>query len=183
MSMRIIDKIDVMSRRNFIGRSAGTAAIVAASPLLPGPAHGAETLRTAPARAMPTLVKMARDLYPHDRLPDSIYQVAVAIIDDQLAGDENSTNDLGQGAAELDAAAQAAEDKSYLSISDEQDRIAVLKQVEKSQSGFFETMRSGMITALYNQEEIWSNFGFEGSSAEKGGYLSRGFNDLDWLPE
>jgi hypothetical protein len=38
------------------------------------------------------------------------------------------------------------------------------------------------VTALYNQQELWTKLGYEGSSAEKGGYLHRGFNDLDWLP-
>jgi hypothetical protein len=180
--MRIVDKIDVMSRRNFIGRSAGTAALLAASPVLAGKAYAAEGLKTAPATAMPTLVKMARDLYPHDRLPDSIYEIAVAIIDDQLAADAGGAVTLGKGVAELDAAASALKGgASYLSLANEQDRVAVLKQMEQSKSAFFQAMRSNMITALYNQEEIWTNFGYEGSSAEKGGYLHRGFDDLDWL--
>jgi hypothetical protein len=180
--MRIVDRIDVMSRRNFIGRSAGTAALLAASPALAGRAYAAEALKTAPAAAMPTLVKVARDLYPHDRLPDSIYEIAVATIDGQLADDAGAKPGLGQGVAELDAAAVKLKGSPYLALANEQDRIEVLKQLEQSKSAFFGTMRSGMITALYNQEEIWMNFGYEGSSAEKGGYLHRGFDDIDWLP-
>ncbi|WP_324741810.1 gluconate 2-dehydrogenase subunit 3 family protein [Tsuneonella sp. CC-YZS046] len=180
--MRTVDRIDVMSRRNFIGRSAGTAALLAASPVISGKAHAAEALKTAPASAMPALVRMARDLYPHDRLPDSIYEIAVAIIDEQLAGDADGKVTLGQGVGELDAAASALKGVPYLSIAGEQDRVEVLKSLEKAGSPFFGAMRSSMITALYNQEEIWANFGYEGSSAEKGGYLHRGFDDLDWLP-
>ena len=40
----------------------------------------------------------------------------------------------------------------------------------------------GLVVSLYNQTEIWPKFGYEGSSAEHGGYLHRGFNDIDWLP-
>jgi hypothetical protein len=29
----------------------------------------------------------------------------------------------------------------------------------------------------------WAHFGYEGSSFEKGGYINRGFQDLNWLPE
>ena len=29
----------------------------------------------------------------------------------------------------------------------------------------------------------WPRFGYEGSSAEHGGYINRGFADIDWLPK
>jgi hypothetical protein len=28
---------------------------------------------------------------------------------------------------------------------------------------------------------VWAKFGYEGPSADKGGYISRGFDDIDWL--
>jgi len=34
---------------------------------------------------------------------------------------------------------------------------------------------------LYNQKPLWAKFGYEGSSADKGGYINRGFNDIDWV--
>jgi hypothetical protein len=180
--MRLIDKIEVMDRRRFLGRSVGTAALLAASPVLPGVAKAAVTLKTGPASATPTLVRMARDLYPHDRLPDTVYEAAVATIDQQFADDQVKKTTMAQGAIELDGAARALKGKPYLALDREGDRIAVLKSMEKAQSPFFKAMRSGMVTALYNQEDIWPKFGYEGSSADKGGYLHRGFNDLDWLP-
>jgi hypothetical protein len=30
---------------------------------------------------------------------------------------------------------------------------------------------------------VWAALGYEGSSYDKGGYINRGFNDLNWLPE
>ena len=41
--------------------------------------------------------------------------------------------------------------------------------------------RSGLVVGLYNQKEIWPIFGYEGESYSKGGYISRGFDDIDWL--
>ncbi len=38
-------------------------------------------------------------------------------------------------------------------------------------------------SSLYNQKELWPRFGYEGSSAEHGGYINRGFADIDWLPK
>ena len=34
---------------------------------------------------------------------------------------------------------------------------------------------------LYNQQELWPIFGYEGESFSKGGYINRGFDDIDWL--
>ena len=28
---------------------------------------------------------------------------------------------------------------------------------------------------------VWAHIGYEGSSFERGGYLQRGFDDIDWL--
>jgi len=39
------------------------------------------------------------------------------------------------------------------------------------------------VVSLYNQHDVWTKLGYEGPSWEKGGYLERGFNDIDWLPE
>jgi hypothetical protein len=178
--MRVIDKIEVMDRRGFLGRSVGTAALFAAVPVLPSSAYAAVTLKTGPATAVPTLVRMARDLYPHDRLSDTAYEVAVGTIDGEFADDAVKKTTMAQGVIELDAAAKTLKGKPYLAIEKEEDRVAVLKSIEGTP--FFKAMRSGMITALYNQEDLWLKFGYEGSSAEKGGYLHRGFNDLDWLP-
>ena len=40
-----------------------------------------------------------------------------------------------------------------------------------------------VISNLYNDPAVWKKLGFEGSSAEFGGYLSRGFDDIAWLPK
>jgi hypothetical protein len=87
---------------------------------------------------------------------------------------------LTDGVASLDQVAKAAHGKPYAMLESEADRVAILKQIESTP--FFVSVRSGMITALYNQPDVWAKLGYEGSSAEHGGYLHRGFNDLDWLP-
>jgi hypothetical protein len=40
-----------------------------------------------------------------------------------------------------------------------------------------------VITSLYDDREVWSLLGYEGPSFAQGGYLKRGFDDLDWLPD
>ena len=48
-------------------------------------------------------------------------------------------------------------------------------------SAFFQQIRGGLVTGLYNQKSVWPIFGYEGSSFELGGYIDRGFNDINWL--
>ena len=41
-------------------------------------------------------------------------------------------------------------------------------------------MRGHTVVALYNNEVLWSDFGYQGSSWQDGGYLLRGFQDAGW---
>jgi hypothetical protein len=50
-------------------------------------------------------------------------------------------------------------------------------------SVFFQGIRAKVITTLYDDREVWQILGYEGPSYDQGGYIDRGFADLDWLPE
>jgi hypothetical protein len=50
-------------------------------------------------------------------------------------------------------------------------------------SDFFELVRSTAVVEVYSDQRTWQLVGYEGPSFDKGGYLNRGFNDLDWLPD
>lgn len=175
--MRIIDKVTRVDRRGFLKTTAGAAAIAAIAPATSSSAL-AEPLSTVPAEGAATLVKMARDLFPHDRIADSFYQKAVATIDEDVGASDAATL-LSDGVTALDASAVKLKGKRYVEITDESDRVAVLKTIEGSP--FFGKMRGSLVTALYNQKELWPKLGYEGSSFDKGGYIERGFSDLDWL--
>ena len=43
-------------------------------------------------------------------------------------------------------------------------------------------MRTATINNLYTNLLVYRFFSFEGSSVEHGGYINRGFDDIDWLP-
>jgi hypothetical protein len=83
------------------------------------------------------------------------------------------------GIADLDAAAVGRGYKSYLDIGWERDRVDILRTMESSP--FFQKIRGGLITGLYNQKDVWALFGYEGESFSKGGYIDRGFNDIKWV--
>ena len=68
---------------------------------------------------------------------------------------------------------------NYLAAGWEDDRVAILRSIQDTP--FFQTVRGGLVTGLYNQKDIWPIFGYEGESFSQGGYIDRGFDDIDWL--
>ncbi len=61
---------------------------------------------------------------------------------------------------------------------------AKLQVMEELQTEpFFGAILNQTIDVLYRNPDVWKLVGYEGSSIEYGGYLNRGFNDIDWLPE
>jgi hypothetical protein len=85
---------------------------------------------------------------------------------------------VAAGIAEPDAAAQAQGHANSLAAGWEEDRVKVLMAVEKT--AFFQTVRSGLMTGLCSQREVWPLFLYPGESFSQGGYIERGFNDIDW---
>lgn len=165
-----------LTRRQLLARSvaAGASFMVGAGFVAGGNAAWAlETTVLAP-ETMATLIQMARDIYPHDHLADEFYAVAVKGYDSAEAAPA-----IEAGIAALNAAAQGAGHASYLAIGWEKDRVALLRGME--QNTFFQTVRGGLVTGLYNQKAVWPLFGYEGESFSQGGYIDRGFDDINWL--
>ncbi len=50
-------------------------------------------------------------------------------------------------------------------------------------TAFGAELLSALTLATVTRPEVWEIAGYEGESFTRGGYLLRGFNDLDWLPE
>jgi hypothetical protein len=99
--------------------------------------------------------------------------------DEKAATDAELKGLIEDGMAKLNTLARNKNSVDYADLANEGDRTAVLRDVEND--AFFQKVRSSLITGLYNNKEVWPVFGYEGESASKGGYINRGFNDLDWL--
>jgi hypothetical protein len=181
--MREVDRRTKYSRRFFL-RGAATAVptvAIAASAGVSVENAWAEDATTLSPADMKTLVKVARDIYPHDFLGDVYYINAVKPWDGKAAKDVAVKTLLENGVRRLDQDAQDRHKLAYVDVPWEADRIVLLQGIE--QTDFFKKLRSDLVVSLYNQEELWPKFGYEGSSAEHGGYIKRGFNDIDWLPK
>src|SRR5271156_69971 len=179
MSLTIDSKTTGLDRRAFLTRSAAAAIVISSGALIcAGEAWGLEVKALKPETAR-TLIKLARDIYPHDRLADKFYAVAVKAYDEKAGKDPAILASFEGGVAALDAAAKAAHGVAYADVSWEEQRVALLRNIQDG--AFFQGVRSDLIGSLYNQKEIWPLFGYEGESASKGGYINRGFNDIQWL--
>jgi hypothetical protein len=181
--MRVLDKRQQYSRRAML-KASGAATFGAAFVVTGGAVtcpQGAWAMepKALSANSMATLIHMSRDIYPHDRLSDKYYANAVVTFDDKAADDEAFKSMMENGTADLDAAAKLNGADSYLAMGWEKDRVMLLREVEDTE--FFQAVRGGLITGLYNNPEVWPLFGYEGESFSKGGYIERGFDDIDWV--
>jgi hypothetical protein len=127
------------------------------------------------AHTAQTLLVMARQLFPHDRLGDQYYAAVVDAVDKRAASDPALHKILADGVARLDG----ARGDPWLQLSNDA-RNDVLKSMEGSE--FFATLRFATINNLYTNPLVYRFFGFGGSSVEHGGYINRGFDDIGWLP-
>ena len=181
--MREVDRRGKYSRRVFLKGAATTVpvvAVAASAGIGIEDAWAADATALAPS-TLKTLVKVARDIYPHDFLVDSYYITAVKPWDAKAAKDPAVKAMLEDGVRRLDEDAHDRHKLAYAQVPWEADRVVLLQGVERTD--FFGKLRSDLVVSLYNQEELWPKFGYEGSSAEHGGYINRGFNDVDWLPK
>ena len=122
------------------------------------------------------MLGMARRLYPHDDLGDEYYWAVVKGIDKEMADDPELNALIKSGFADLEAAAG-----SEFSALESADQIGAMTQIETTP--FFTDMLEKTTFYFYNNPAVWPHFGYEGSSWEKGGYINRGFDDADWIPD
>ncbi len=165
-----------LTRRALLSRAtAASASFVVGAGFVAAP-NAAWAMETAALKpeTFATLVQMARDIYPHDKVGDEFYVTAVKGYDSAEAAEG-----VEAGIAALNAAAQGKGFDSYLATGWERDRVDILRGMEDS--AFFQQVRGGLVTGLYNQKAVWPIFGYEGESFSQGGYIDRGFNDINWL--
>lgn len=170
-----VRKVDLpLARREFLKGSGILMGSLAGSSLLalaPSSVWAVElkNLSTAEGQA---IMAMGRTLYPHKKLPDAVY----ALLAQALDAKADATKQLKEGVAALNKAAGG----DFVKATDAK-KLEAVKSLEKTP--FFGTVRGECITALYDNDMAYAAFGYPGASWDKGGYLTRGFQDLKWLPD
>lgn len=177
--MALEEMIANPTRRGFLKSGAGLVAMaILPSGLVVGEAW-AQMPRATKPETFATLVQMSRDCYPHASVEDKYYAVAVDILDSAARASEADLAFLEDNVAALNRTSQDKHGVNYRDITTDADRVAILKGM--TADPFFQKVRSNLVVGLYNQKELWPIFGYEGASAEYGGYIDRGFNDIDWV--
>ncbi len=167
-----------LTRRSLLrgsGLLLGTLAAGSTLSLLAPSRAWALELKTLSSTEGNTLMKMGRVLYPHSKLPDAVYALLAKDLDAAASGDAATAAQLRAGIADLDKAAGGNFARAKPAI-----QLAAVKSMEGTP--FFATVRGKCVTSLYNNDMAFAVFGYPGSSWEKGGYITRGFQDLKWLP-
>ncbi len=183
--MRIVDKRITLSRRGFLkggGMAAlGVGTLSAATLMTPAREALAQEFKVLGAATGNTLLVLARDIFPHDRISDRYYLQALEPLEAQAAADDTLKALLSEGVAALDRLAKLRFRKAYAALDKESERVSLLYVIEHG--AFFQKVKGHLVTGFYDNKAVWPLFGYEGSSWEKGGYLNRGFDDIDWLDQ
>lgn len=169
-----------MNRRQFLHSgglaAAGVAAVASGATLMASDGAWALQLEALTGHEGMALLKMCRQLYPHDTLADIYYAGVVEGLDGSAKGDPALAGLLKEGVAALDGAKGVA----FADLSNSY-QLEVLTAMQDEP--FFQAVRGQVVVGLYNNPLVWRHFGYEGASAEFGGYIERGFDDLRWLGE
>lgn len=80
--MRLIDKTPQVDRRSFLATTGAALVVTATVVMCPTESWALEAKNLKP-ETVRTLIKMSRDVYPHDRLADRFYAVAVKGMEDK----------------------------------------------------------------------------------------------------
>lgn len=170
-----VPKLDLpLSRRDLLKGSGVLMGTIATGSVLgllaPSPVWALELKGFSKSEGQ-TLMAMGRVLYPHKKLPDAVYALLVKDLD----GKADAMPMLRAGISALDQAAGGSFIKANAAK-----KLSVVKAIEGTP--FFNTVRGQCVTSLYDNDMAYAVFGYPGSAWEKGGYITRGFQDLKWLP-
>jgi hypothetical protein len=124
--------------------------------------------------ARETALRAARTMFPHDGFPDEAYEKVIRQIEVEGGNDEAVASQIEEGIAALDGSG------SFGAL----DADAQLEALSKAEgTPFFELLKATAVVELYDNPAVWKLLGYEGPAAHLGGYVDRGFDDLDWLPD
>ncbi len=152
--MREVDRRSKYNRRVFLqgAASAMPAVAVATSAGLGVSDAWAEDATALTPTTLKTLVKVARDIYPHDFLVDNYYIVAVKPWDARRQRTGRQGDDRRRRSPSRSGRARPAQGCLRASaLGGRSDRAAAGHRADR----FLRKVRSDLVVSLYNQEELW----------------------------
>lgn len=168
-----------MNRRRFLKGSGstlmGTLAMTSMPIAILAPSRSwALELQHLDAHQGEVLLRLTRHIFPHKTLEDAVYALVVKDLD-AASADTGTAETMRAGIAALDSRAGG----DWLAL-DEAQQLMHVRAI--AGSDLFRKVQSTAVVSLYNNEMAFRHFGYGGELGDAG-YLSRGFNDLTWLPD
>jgi len=166
-----------VTRREFLQSTTVITGVIASSSVLASLAPSrvwAAPLASLNEAEGQFLLRLTQVIFPHKNMPDAINALAVKDLD-ALCADAEVAASFRSGITALNDAAGG----DWMAASPEQQLAAVKANTKLP---LFSKVRGKCITSLYDNELAYKHFGYEGEAFNKGGYITRGFDDLKWLP-
>ena len=120
------------------------------------------------------LAQVSRLLFPHNSLADRVYLNVIGDIDADMSSNEKTRMLINRAIVIFNDKADGNWLKSPIIR-----QLELLRSLQGSE--LFAYLHTRTIESLYRNPEVWKLIGYQGSSVEYGGYLHRGFDDIDWL--
>ncbi len=114
-------------------------------------------------------------LFPQPGVDPSVYDDVARQTNAALQRRGDWATLKAEGVAALDGAAGG----KWLRAS-RQLRISAASMI--ADTSFFRTVYQTALVEFYSDPRAWAAVGYPGASAQNGGYLHNGFDDIDWLP-
>lgn len=164
-----------ISRRRFI---VATVTLYTYATALPGPSwlKGSAAWAESKGESSELLTRLARLLFPHDGMADSVYAEVMDGVLSAAAEDSALTAALQSAGTAFDRQGG----KPWVSL-DERGQIAVLETLQNE--AFFTDILNSVRGHFYYNKRVWKHLDYPGPSFKSGGYLHRGFDDIDWLSQ
>ncbi len=168
-----------MLRRRFLRGLGHTGLLFTIFPtLLHTKIAGAEA-KSAPAlsqQELDVLADLAYQMVPLLEPSSSVYRSVAAAIQNQALQNAGLVALVSNGIVALND----KNDKPWLELTAKQ-RVAVIQSEFSNQ--FLASIRWLACEQVLRDTQVWTKLDYQGSSIEYGGYLHRGFADIDWLPK
>ena len=115
-------------------------------------------------------------LFPHEHLSKGVYEQVTEQLHEKIIQSAELTMMLNSAMEVL--AGNSHENWFALP---ERGKVEAIEKIQHTP--FFQFVLNETLGGVYRHPLTWELLGYEGSSLEFGGYIDRGLNDIDWLPE
>ena len=122
------------------------------------------------------LSNIVYQLFPHPGLSKDVYEQVTERLSERISQSADLTTMLDNAMEILVGNSH----ENWFALS-ERGKVEAIEKIRHTP--FFQFVLNEALSGVYRHPLTWELLGYEGSSLEFGGYIGRGLDDIDWLPE